>query len=193
MAAANRRSNAFAIRALEVNPTDTILELGAGPGTTIPALTTMAPQGCVLGIDHSQTMLAQAVRRNQRAIREHRVCLLRGRFDALPCRTESIDKILAVHVLYFMGATEIREARRVLRTHGTMAIVATDKFTMERLGFNAFETHCIFDQKDLITLAVSGGFARDEIAAFSIKLAIGITGLLAVMTKRGPLPANVQR
>ena len=65
-------------------------------------------------------MLAQASRRNRRTIGEGRVRLRLGRFDALPFEPESIDKILAVNVVYFFhkDADEIREAMRVLRPGG---------------------------------------------------------------------------
>ena len=71
-----------------------------------------ACQGLVLGIDSSPEMLAQASRRNRRAIEEKRVQLRLGRFDALPWPSESADKILAVNVVYFFSESgdEIREA-----------------------------------------------------------------------------------
>jgi hypothetical protein len=60
--------------------------------------------------------------------------LRRGHFDAIPWPTESIDKNLTGNTVYFFrkDATEIREARRVLRPGGTMATYATDKSVMAR-------------------------------------------------------------
>ncbi len=80
-------------------------------------------------------MLAQASWRNRRAIGEGRVRLRLGRFDALPFAPESIDKILAVNVIYFFrkDADEIREAMRVLRPGGVMAVYATHRSTMSRV------------------------------------------------------------
>ncbi|MGD0023205.1 MAG: class I SAM-dependent methyltransferase [Xanthobacteraceae bacterium] len=183
MELANRRSNRIAIDALKIAPDDTILELGFGPGRAVRALAALAPQGCVLGIDHSATMLARASRSNRRAIREKRVYLLRGRFDALPWRADSVDRILAVHVIYFAGAAEIREARRVLRPGGSIVILATDKSAMARWRFVQFSTHSIFDMDDLAALLLRGGFATREFVISRIKLSFGVPGLLAMATK----------
>ena len=145
MGIANRQSNAVAIRALQITPDETVLELGVGPGHAVTTLAAASPYRRVLGLDHSSATPAQAARRNRRAIVEGRVCLLQGRFDTLPCRTDSIDKILAVHVAYFFSArgAELREAQRVLRPGGRMAVFVTDKAAMERWRF---PNHQLFDQ-----------------------------------------------
>ena len=137
MAVVNREPNQIAIDALKISPDDTVLELGFGPGRAIRTLTSMVPRGQVLGLDHSEAMLGQAARYNRCAIRNGRVLLQQGCFDDLPWAAETVDKILAVNVVYFLraDAAEIREARRVLRPGGMMAIYATDKSAMARWKF----------------------------------------------------------
>jgi ubiquinone/menaquinone biosynthesis C-methylase UbiE len=183
MALANRRSNGIAIRALDCSPDDTILDLGCGSGPAVKVLAAMAGQGLILGIDHSETMLARALRHNRYAIRHGRVRLLRGRIDALPCRDNTIDRILAVHVVYFAGAAAVREARRVLRPGGQIVIVATDRSAMARWTFAQPSTHELFDLPGLADLLVRGGFATSEISVTPIKLAFGVQALLAIATK----------
>ncbi len=184
MAIANHQSNRIAIRALDIAADDTILELGVGPGYAVATMTAISSRGRVLGIDHSATMLAQAARRNRRAIAKGRVCLLRGRCDALPCRMESIDKILAVHVLYFIGTREIREARRVLRPGGILAIFVADKSAMARWHLSKSASHRLFDQAGLSEILSLGGFASNEFTVSPMVLKFGIPGLLAVATKQ---------
>ena len=58
MGPANRDSNRLASEALKIAPNDTILELGFGSGRALKTLAALAPDGCVLGIDHSAAMLA---------------------------------------------------------------------------------------------------------------------------------------
>jgi SAM-dependent methyltransferase len=104
MALGNRRPYRLAIDALSIGAKDTVLELGFGPGRGVKSLTSLATNGLVLGVDHSICMLAQASRYNRRAIRLGRVKLQCGRFDALPWESHTVDKILAVNVVYFFRA-----------------------------------------------------------------------------------------
>ena len=192
MGLANRDSNRLAIDALKIAPNDTILELGFGSGRALKTLAGLAPDGCVMGIDHSAVMLAQAARFNRHDIRKGRVFLLRGRFDALPCRAESFDKILAVHVTYFAGVEDICEARRVLRPGGSMVVLATDKSVMCRWKFTQ-ETHRLYDQDELAALLLGGGFANREIGVLDIKLMSGTPGLLAIARKPAESPGRRQK
>jgi ubiquinone/menaquinone biosynthesis C-methylase UbiE len=140
----------------------------------------------VLGIDHSAAMLAQAVRRNRRAVAEGRLQLRLGRFDALPWPAGCIDKILAVNVIYFFRAdgAELREARRVLLPGGRIAVFATDRSAMAQWKFAGPDTHRLVDRQELLRRFASGGFAADDVTVRSIALPLGITGLLAVAQKR---------
>jgi ubiquinone/menaquinone biosynthesis C-methylase UbiE len=181
----NRQPNRIAIDALKIAPSDTVLELGFGPGRAIRTLNSMVPHGRVFGIDHSATMLAQASRYNRRAIHLGRVQLQQGRFDALPWGSDTFDKILAVNAVYFFraDAAEIREARRVLRPGGMMAIYATHKSVMARWKFSCPETHRLFDDHELLTLILKGAAANDEVSVCSVTLALRIAGVLAIFRK----------
>ncbi len=183
MALANRRSNRIAIRALDCSPDNTILDLGCGSGRAVGILAAMAEQGLILGLDHSEIMLARASRHNRHAVRQRRVHLLRGRIDALPCRDNTIDRILAVHVVYFAGEAGVREARRVLRPGGRIVIVATHRSAMARWKFAQSSTHELFDMPGLANLLMRGGFATSEISVTPFKLPFGVLGLLAIATK----------
>jgi SAM-dependent methyltransferase len=186
MALANRRPNQAAIDALDIAPNETVLELGFGPGHALRALAARASRGLVLGIDHSDDMLAQARRRNRRAIEEERLQLRLGRFDALPWPAACVDKVLAVNVAYFFCAdgTELREARRVLRPGGRLAVFAADRSAMTRWKFAGPDTHRAVGREELLRLFHAGGFAGDDVTVRSIAMPMGIMGLLGVAQKR---------
>ena len=168
MSFVNREPNRLAIHALSIEPTDTVLELGFGSGSAIKTMASLAPESTVLGIDQSPEMVAQASRRNKRAIGQGRVRLHLGGFNALPCDSCSIDKILAVNVVYFFraDAAELREAHRVLRPGGLMAIFATDRSTMLHWKFAASGTHTLFDEAELRSLILRGGFPGTLLLSF---------------------------
>jgi SAM-dependent methyltransferase len=195
MAFANRRPNRFAIDALDIACGDVVLELGFGPGRAIERLAALTSPGHVLGIDQSAAMLAQASRHNRQAITSGQVELRHGHFDALPWPTAYVDKILAVNAAYFFGpaATEIQEARRVLRPGGLMALYVTDASVMARWRFSGPDTHRTFDRDDLTALLRTGGFDDDEITMIGVDVGFGITGHLALARKPIGIVGNPRR
>lgn len=181
MEVANRGPNLAAIDALEIRPADDILELGFGPGAAIKKLAALAPRGQVYGVDKSPVMLAQARKRNNREILSGRIVLKLGSFGDLPFPSDSVDKILAVNVVYFWDDARqvIQEARRVLRPGGLISIYATDAQTMRRWKFAGPETHRTFDRNSLADLLQSGGFDSDKIRIRTIHATQNISGLIA--------------
>lgn len=186
MALANRRPNRAAIAALDIQPGDHILELGFGPGAAITAMAALAPRGRIYGVDKSQAMLELARRRNVTAIRAGRVALRQSPFEALPLPDASVDKILAVNVVYFWtdAAPILREVRRVLRPGGLVSIYATDASAMGRWKFAGPETHRLFDRQSLAALLQGGGFHEERICIREVQPVPGIRGLLAVIDGR---------
>lgn len=182
MSRLNRRSNRIAIDAMGVEPHDIVLELGCGNGSCVKNLARIADEGFVLGIDHSPTMLKHAARRNRAGLPNRRAHLVLGRADALPCRSESVDKILAVHLLYFAGIEVLREAKRVLRPGGTLTVLVTDRETMRTWKLARAGIHRLFDQNDLASFLQAAGFTR-QLSVSRVNVGFGASGLLAVATK----------
>ena len=184
MGLVNEESNRLAIAALDITAKDTILELGFGPGRAIKAVGNVARDGRIYGIDHSSTMYMSATRRNRRAIREGRIRLIHGRFDALPWEEGVIDKCLAVHVAYFMDSADMHEVRRVLRPGGTLSIVVTHKTVMEHWKIAHPSTHRLFVANDLADLISKGGFLPEDVSIQSVSLgSSSIPGFLAIARK----------
>ncbi|MFG2004339.1 class I SAM-dependent methyltransferase [Spirillospora sp. NPDC048911] len=122
----NRQRNIWVVSLLDVQPTDRVLEVGFGPGIAIAALAGRATRGHVFGIDHSETMVRQAARRNAAGVRDHRVHLTRASVEQLPSFGDPLDAVLAVNSVGFWPdpVERLRELRRLLRPAGRIALVS---------------------------------------------------------------------
>jgi ubiquinone/menaquinone biosynthesis C-methylase UbiE len=184
----NSGPNHAAVEALQITPGDRVLELGFGPGHAIELIAARVTEGCVYGIDQSDMMLQQASMRNRRAIGRGRVVLRRAAFECLPFAAASIDKILAVNVVYFWRDASLvfQEIRRVLRPSGRIVIYSTDVSTMRGWKFAGTETHRLYDADALRNILLLGGFPADRISIGEISFSGGIVGLLAVADDQRP-------
>jgi SAM-dependent methyltransferase len=122
----NVRRNQWVVSLLDVQPSDRILEVGFGPGVAVAALSRLAPDGVVFGVDHSDVMVRVATRRNRAAVRQGRVDLRLAGADALPDFGPPLDKVLAVNSMGFWPepAVRLHDLRGVLRAGGTIALAS---------------------------------------------------------------------
>jgi len=186
MSVVNQRPNLLAIEALQSARAHSILELGVGSGWALEKLAWTAKLGRIWGIDQSTDMLLLAARRNRLEKRLGRVSLARARFDALPFSDAFFDRILAVNVAYFFerDGRDFREVRRVLRPGGRMVIYVSDRATLATWPFAGEDTHRSYERDELIAAIGGGGFAKNEIMVTTVKLPLGVSGLLATVVKQ---------
>ncbi|QKC82051.1 class I SAM-dependent methyltransferase [Mesorhizobium sp. NZP2077] len=182
----NHLPNRRAIERLDIGEQDDVLEIGFGPGWALKKMARLAHGGTITGVDRSPTMVRQAQIRNRAAIQDGKLKLIHGTFERLPVESASMDKILAVNVIYFCSptGTALAEAHRVLRPGGTMSIYATDCSSMKRLQFVGPETRQTFDPKGLEDFLGRSAFASDQIDIQVIWLPFGFRGLVARLCKR---------
>jgi trans-aconitate methyltransferase len=119
----NRERTLWTVGLLNVEPGDRILEFGCGPGLGVEACAARLRSGVVTGLDHSQTMLDQAARRNRDAIAAGRVRL---RFGSIDCLEESdglFTKVFSVNVVLFIEdkVALFGSLLRLLAPDGTVA------------------------------------------------------------------------
>ncbi|MEZ2331126.1 class I SAM-dependent methyltransferase [Mesorhizobium sp. RCC_202] len=118
----NAQMNAFAVRQLNVQPGDRILEIGFGGGLTLPRLLEMPL--CVTGIDRSQQMVRQASAKFRRSIQNGRADFRVGTVEALPFQAANFSNVITVNTVYFwtsLGAG-CSEIHRVLAPGGRAII-----------------------------------------------------------------------
>jgi SAM-dependent methyltransferase len=122
----NVARNRWAVKLLDVQPTDRVIELGCGPGVALAALATRATRGLVVGVDHSQIMIRQARRRNKAAIRAGRVRLIHTPVERLSISNGPFNAALAVNTVGMWPdpTARLRELARLLRPGGRIALVS---------------------------------------------------------------------
>lgn len=181
----NHLPNMRAIELLDIAERDDVLEMGFGPGWALKRMAKLARAGTIIGVDRSATMFCQAEARNRAAMEDGQVRLIQGTFEQLPLESATVDKILAVNVLYFCSptGTALREARRVLRRGGTMSIYVTDCSSMRRLQFIGPETQQTFDRRGLEDFLGDSAFGSDQIDIYAIRLPFGFRGFVARIRK----------
>ena len=97
----NIERNQWTLDLLDLRPDDRVLEIGFGPGIAIEKASQVVTNGMIVGIDHSETMLRQAKKRNAAAIGEGRVQLQLGSVTELPHFDQPFDKIFSANVVQF--------------------------------------------------------------------------------------------
>ena len=120
----HRPETAWTLNLLEIQPTDTVLEVGCGAGQAIKLAAEKAGDGRVIGIDLSEVMVRIATRRNAQAVKAGRVALSQGNMTALPFEDQHFDKIMTIHTFYFWSEPSqvLRELYRVLKSSGRVVI-----------------------------------------------------------------------
>lgn len=118
-------ANLAAIEALDVQPTDHVLDIGCGHGRALGELARRAPRGRIAGADPSELMVEIAVQRNRHLVRAKLIDVAHAGVERLPYVDAAFDKILCVHGVYFWRelAPAFAEVARVLKPGGRAALV----------------------------------------------------------------------
>jgi ubiquinone/menaquinone biosynthesis C-methylase UbiE len=128
----NASLNLWMVNLLEVKPEDRVLEIGFGPGVALAEILTRASAGFVAGVDTSELMVRQGRARHAEAIASGRLEIRQGDADALPYDDATFDVVCGTHVIYFWPdpVAVMREARRVLRPDGRLALAYQERERM---------------------------------------------------------------
>ncbi len=109
---------------LELQPGETVLDLGSGPGLdALLAARQVGPTGRVIGVDMTPQMLERARATAARAGAAH-VEFREGRLEALPVEDASVDAVTSNCVINLVPdkAAVFREIARVLRPGGRVVV-----------------------------------------------------------------------
>ena len=138
----DRQMPTWVVELLDINPSDTVLEVGSGPGVGLELAAARAHKGRVAGVDPSETMLEMAHRRNRTLIEARRMELHRGSVDKLPFDDATFDKAMTMNSLHLWPdpVAGLKEVRRTLRKGGRIAVAFT-RFSYT--SADKFEIHLI--------------------------------------------------
>ncbi len=124
----NERIN-WLISEMNIKPDDKILEIGYGPGVAIQNISSQLTTGSITGIDISEVMMKQAVKRNEAAVQSGKVRLIRGTADNLN-KEEKFDKIFGmnVHIFWKDPVQEIEKLKQLLNDSGEIILALQPRF-----------------------------------------------------------------
>lgn len=119
----NRQRNLWTVDLLNIQPQDHVLEIGCGPGIGLEASLAQINGGRVVGLDHSQTMLSQALARNEWASQNDLLHLQLGDLEGLEISEGSYDKIFSANVVQFFPdrTSAFRKIHMLLKPNGRAA------------------------------------------------------------------------
>ena len=154
----NAKLNAYAVRQLDLTPSDRILEIGFGGGVTLPSL--IAGAAFVGGVDRSREMVRRAKARFSEAVLAGRAIFREGNVEELPFEVSSFGKVCTVNTVYFWSSLDagFAEIHRVLSPGGRVVVGFLPKERMDRMGMpkDIFTSRA---PEDVIAALTKAGFS----------------------------------
>jgi len=160
----NADLNKFIKENLDLIASDDVLEIGFGPGLLIYDMAQITTAGHINGIDFSETMLNQAVKKNKQFIKNQKVTLQKADCASLPFNDKHFDKICSANTLYFWEQPQInlREIYRVLKPGGKLVIGFRDNLQMDSLNLSK-DVFTTYSQNEVMELLSRAGFSNPQI------------------------------
>jgi ubiquinone/menaquinone biosynthesis C-methylase UbiE len=152
-----------AINCCDIQPNDTVLEIGFGHGYgIIEALGKNA--GKVYGLDFSKDMVKRAGKLLKEQIAAGKVELFHGAVAHAPFPNEKFDKIYAVNVIYFWEKPEqeLAEILRLLKPGGRAVFYFTDRESINRHRFTQSSVFHKYTGEEFCSIVKNCGFSKVE-------------------------------
>jgi ubiquinone/menaquinone biosynthesis C-methylase UbiE len=118
----------WTIELLNIQQSDSVLELGCGAGYAMKIILKQNIVCKVVGLDLSPTVIRSAMIRNKKALYNEKAKLVQANVKSLPFEDEQFDKVFSIHTIYFwddLSAT-ISEIFRVLKPGGVFLLTFCD-------------------------------------------------------------------
>jgi ubiquinone/menaquinone biosynthesis C-methylase UbiE len=157
----NRGMIADAVDALELKPGATAADLGFGGGVGLALLLErVGPQGHVLGVDLSPTMVKRVSGQFGREIAAGRMQLQAGSLTQLPLEDGSVQGAITVNTIYFIAKLDrvFGELARVISSGGRVVVGIGDPANMAQMPMTSYG-YRLRPVDDVVAAAKSAGLS----------------------------------
>lgn len=156
----NELINQWAITEMNLQPNDSVLEIGMGNGFFVKDIFAIQPTIRYAGIDFSEVMVAEAIKLNQEYINGLKASFIQGNAEELPYNDQVFSKVFTVNTIYFWkdAGKELSEIKRVLQKDGLLVIAIRSKDAMQQMPFTEYG-FIKFNKEELTNLLQANGFS----------------------------------
>ncbi|MEO6719620.1 MAG: class I SAM-dependent methyltransferase [Ferruginibacter sp.] len=153
-----------ALKALNAEAGDNILEIGMGNGFFVNEILEKSESINYTGCDYSELMIQESEKLNSEWISRGQAKFILSNLSSLPFKNEVFDKIFTINTIYFWDdeVKALNEIKRVIEPNGKIIIAfrpkhLTEKYPFTRYGFNQFS------KTDVANLVSNNGFSLIDI------------------------------
>lgn len=125
----------WGLQHVNINGSDSVLDVGCGGGMTVHRLAKMVDTGSVCGVDYAEASVASSTSLNKAAIDSGHVSIQKASVSRLPFPDGSFDLVTAIETHYYWPDhdRDLQEISRVLKPGGCLLIVA-ESYRDRRFG-----------------------------------------------------------
>jgi ubiquinone/menaquinone biosynthesis C-methylase UbiE len=162
----HRPLSRWTIELLDIRPDSYILDIGCGGGMTIKDMSRLTPSGFVAGVDYSEIMVRQALKRNATAVGAEHVAIKRGDISNLPFEDASFDRACAIESFNYWPEplAGLKEVYRVLKEGGLVAITtAWNKEMDDQPKYDAMAKKMrfpLYAGAEMLDMLTAAGFSK---------------------------------
>jgi ubiquinone/menaquinone biosynthesis C-methylase UbiE len=164
-----KRSNTpcieWAITKCNIQPSDTVLEIGFGPGIGITMAAEKLETGKLYGLDFSSAMFKTAMRRNKQLIKRGRVELVCGPLFPAPFADNFFNSVFGVNIIYFWPKpeNELSGIQRMLKPGGIAVFFLSDKYSLNKIPCTKTDIFRKYTADEFIQLLAKCGFESIDV------------------------------
>ncbi|NQT25231.1 methyltransferase domain-containing protein [candidate division KSB1 bacterium] len=129
----NQELHKVAFQALDVQPSDRVLEIGFGGGSLLKRVYPIIHTGIMVGVDHSLAVCQHCSKQFKNPLQSGQMGLGQSRAETLPFVRESFDTVYSVNSVFFWSDIPVafQEIARVLKQSGKHVVVFTDSKSLK--------------------------------------------------------------